>query len=652
MRTEEQLQASDEKVIDPVLSQAFDLLLQAPVLTCVLKGRDHVIHVANQAVKDFWGKAEPIVGRQLLEVLPELQGQGFIELLDRVSTSGKPHTAREVPVMLNRNFFSEIRYFDFIYHPFSERQGGETSGVFIVAHDVTEQVLSNRNLRESEEKYRSLFERMDQGFCVLEMIFDTSGEPVDYKFLELNPVFEKQTGLHDALGKTALQLVPNLEKHWIELYGNVALTGQSTRFVERSEAMGRWFEVNAFRIGGDDSRKVALLFSDITRRRQVEDELEQKVKERTAELVTHRNLVENILKNSSNGISVTEMIRDASGKVVDASTILANDAAVNFIGLPRDLFLSKTAVELDPEILNSAYGQTCLKTLETGEPSLIQYQLELTRRWLELTISKLDDNHLIHIFTDVTPIKTAQLQLEQTVQELQRSNANLEEFAYAASHDLKEPIRKILFFADRIRATLHGKLGEPEHRLFQRLEEATVRMRTLIDDLLSFSQLSSTTRPLDKVDLNHVMDLVLNDLEIEISEKNAEIHVGRLFTVNGHQRQLQQAFQNLISNALKYSKPGVQPQINIMASDHVPGSADGNTLRSITITDNGIGFEQKESERIFTVFTRLHGNDEYRGTGIGLSIVRKVIENHKGSITATGEPGGGAAFTVCLPEAN
>jgi signal transduction histidine kinase len=369
-----------------------------------------------------------------------------------------------------------------------------------------------------------------------------------------------------------------------------------------------------------------------------------------------RNLLDSILVNSSNGISVTEMIRDKNGKVIDARTILANDAAVSYIGLPKEVFLSKTAVELDPNIIDSSYGQTCLKTLQTGEPSLSQYYMEITGRWQELTISKMDNDHLIHIFTDITPIKEAQLQLEHSVEQLKRSNINLGDFAYAASHDLKEPIRKIHVFADRLKDSLADRLTDNERMYFERMGLAAKRMNTLIEDLLTYSEVSQDNRMNEAVDINEVMHQVLSDLDLEIEQKGATVTVGKLGSVKGHTRQLQQAFHNLIGNALKYSRPGVPPAITIDCVK-VAGadlqeslSTDRNrTYHRITVTDNGIGFEQADADRIFNVFTRLHGMAEYKGTGVGLSIVRKIIENHGGSITAQSQPGAGAKFTVLFP---
>ena len=260
--------------------------------------------------------------------------------------------------------------------------------------------------------------------------------------------------------------------------------------------------------------------------------------------------------------------------------------------------------------------------------------------------------------TDISKNKLLQLQLEKAVDELRRSNQNLEDFAYAASHDLKEPIRKINFFGDRLKSLLGDRMNDAEKATFDRMDMATRRMTTLIDDLLSYSQLSVRPKVLDEVDLEKVVRTVLEDLDLEMEARKAVVQVGSLATVRGNFRQLQQVFQNLIGNALKYSQPGSTPQINIDCK--TIRAEDAGLLRSeeelhhefyvISVKDNGIGFEQSDAERIFNVFTRLHGNAEYKGTGIGLSIVRKVIENHKGFVTAESAPGRGSVFQVFLPK--
>ncbi|RYF82043.1 MAG: hypothetical protein EON98_11720 [Chitinophagaceae bacterium] len=246
--------------------------------------------------------------------------------------------------------------------------------------------------------------------------------------------------------------------------------------------------------------------------------------------------------------------------------------------------------------------------------------------------------------------------MERMVDELKRSNANLEDFAYAASHDMKEPIRKIHFFSDRLKHELADQLSDHQKQLFSRMEKATNRMRNLIDDLLAYSHVSKGIPDTEQIDLNQKVRNVLEDLELEVQERGAIVQVDDLPTISGHRRQMQQLFQNLIGNALKYSKPGEQPEIHISASvvkgkeiDANMGAEESNkSFHLIKVSDNGIGFDQKDAERIFNMFTRLHGNSEYRGTGVGLSIARKVVENHKGFITAESVPGHGSTFNIYL----
>jgi light-regulated signal transduction histidine kinase (bacteriophytochrome) len=252
-------------------------------------------------------------------------------------------------------------------------------------------------------------------------------------------------------------------------------------------------------------------------------------------------------------------------------------------------------------------------------------------------------------------VRQRTLELENKNRELLRSNENLEEFAHAASHDLKEPIRKIRFFTDRLKDQLTERITEEEKQTFRRIDNASERMGALIDDLLLYSHISQRPVEMEEVDLEQKLSKVLEDLELDIQEKNAIISIGALPKVKGYRRQLQQLFQNLVGNALKYSKPGVAPLITVHASI-VPGdepSIGQNGSRTkyhlIEVTDNGIGFDPAESERIFQMFQRLHGNAEYRGTGVGLSIVKKVAENHNGKVEAEGRPGEGATFKVYLP---
>jgi PAS domain S-box-containing protein len=279
------------------------------------------------------------------------------------------------------------------------------------------------------------------------------------------------------------------------------------------------------------------------------------------------------------------------------------------------------------------------------------------------------------IVQDITEQKTFSLALHTTVDErtrelevanqslkalnesLQRSNRSLEEFARASSHDLKEPVRKVHFFVDRLKNSMADRLTNDEKMWMSRVESAAQRMGILIDDLLEYSHLDQVLPNKEPVDLNSKIAIILSDIELLIQEKDAVIEVADLPTVNGYRRQLQQLFQNLIGNALKYSREGVRPVIKItsekiMGKDagmDIPPAAFTQSFYKVEVCDNGIGFEQEDADRIFNVFTRLHGNKEYPGTGIGLSIVKKVVDNHGGYIAATGTPGAGACFMILFP---
>jgi PAS domain S-box-containing protein len=236
--------------------------------------------------------------------------------------------------------------------------------------------------------------------------------------------------------------------------------------------------------------------------------------------------------------------------------------------------------------------------------------------------------------------------LQRTNGELQRSNQQLEEFAYAASHDLKEPIRKVQVFVSQLKDSINQKLTENEAWTLNRIQYASQRMAALVDDLLSYSHLSQRPREKERIELNHKVQLVLDDLELEVEQKKATIIVGELPVVHGYRRQMQQLFQNLISNSLKYSKSDVSPHIEINATEVIE---NGKPFYLIAVSDNGIGFEQQYADKIFQMFARLHGKSQYSGTGLGLSIVKKVVENHKGFIRVESIPEEGSIFGVYLP---
>ncbi|HET9429522.1 MAG TPA: ATP-binding protein, partial [Chitinophagaceae bacterium] len=252
-------------------------------------------------------------------------------------------------------------------------------------------------------------------------------------------------------------------------------------------------------------------------------------------------------------------------------------------------------------------------------------------------------------------IKMLNARLLENNMHLKEANAELDQFAYLASHDLQEPLRKIMVFSDKI--LLKQLQDEETGRYFTKITNSARRMQALINDLLSFSRHSVGTSDFKKTDLRLLVNEAIAELEIEIEKSNAHIIVKELPSLTVIPGLMQQLFYNLVSNAIKFRKKSVPPLITIEAEkivhpiqQRLPSSINGTTYHQIGITDNGIGFDEKYAGEIFMVFKRLHSYHEYEGTGVGLSLCKKIIEKHNGFISASSKPGEGSKFVISLPE--
>lgn len=242
-------------------------------------------------------------------------------------------------------------------------------------------------------------------------------------------------------------------------------------------------------------------------------------------------------------------------------------------------------------------------------------------------------------------------ELARANRDLERSNGELQDFASVASHDLQEPLRKIQAFGDRLKARHGDELGPKGQDYLERMQAAAGRMQTLINDLLSFSRVTTRARPFVPVDVGGVVGEVLSDLETRIEQTGGRVEIGDLPTIDADPMQMRQLMQNLIGNALKFHREGEPPVVTIRGRVLENGDAEGweEAMCEITVEDNGIGFDQKYADRIFTVFQRLHGRGQYEGTGVGLAICRKIVERHNGKLAARSVPGEGTLFTMTLP---
>lgn len=280
--------------------------------------------------------------------------------------------------------------------------------------DNTPQVMARRRVEESEAKYRTLFESMDQGFCVLDLIFDEGGKPVDYRFLEANPVFEEQTGLKSVVGKTAKELVPDLERRWFELYGNVAISGEGAHFIEGSQAMGRWFDVYAFSVGDAQNRKVAVLFSDISEQKKAEVALRQS---------------EGNLRNMILQAPVAIAILRGPSFVVE----LANHRMYELWGREKKDLLNKPLFEGLPEIKDQGYEELLRGVYTTGKsfsalgiPVTLPRKEEIETVYINLLYEAFLEGDgsisgIMAVATDVTEQVLARQKIEEVVAERQKS---------------------------------------------------------------------------------------------------------------------------------------------------------------------------------------------------------------------------------------
>lgn len=340
-----------------------------------------------------------------------------------------------------------------------------------------------------------------------------------------------------------------------------------------------------------------------------------------------------------------------------------NRAAGEIFGYRPDEVIGKNVKLLMPEPYRSAHDGYLAHYLATGEADIMRAGQEVEGLRsdgravpIHLAVSEVrlrEQRIFTGIVYDISDRKRAEAAMRQRNEALERSNRELQDFAYVASHDLQEPLRKIRSFGDRLQRHYQAVLGEQGTDYLSRMLNAAVRMQGLISDLLGFSRISSQAKPFESMSLTAAISGVVSDLETRIEETGAKLEIGKLPSLDADPLQMRQLFQNLLGNALKFQREGVPPLVRITARALPPQGGRGGVavpLWEIRVQDNGIGFDQRYAERIFQVFQRLHQRDAYEGTGVGLAICRKIVDRHDGTITAIGEPGQGATFVIVLPE--
>jgi two-component system CheB/CheR fusion protein len=372
------------------------------------------------------------------------------------------------------------------------------------------------------------------------------------------------------------------------------------------------------------------------------------------------NIISGIYNSSQNAIMALKAVRDDKHNIVDFKWLTANKATEKFYQLKLDDFIGKSMLDIMPGVVEKGLFARYLEVVKTDETARFEYPILCKNRhgWWEISAVKMMDGLAVTI-ADITEQKAMEakvadrtLELNNTNRQLELSNHDLQQFASVASHDLKEPLRKIHMFSQMLKDRyLREVEGASEY--VDRIISSSSRMTRLINDLLSFSRLS-VENLFEPTNINGLIDEVLADLELAISEKSAQVIVGDFPVIESIPGQLRQVFQNIISNALKFTQRNVKPVIKIEANRitekkfNSVADEDGQYLR-IRISDNGIGFDDQFRDKIFTIFQRLHTVQEYEGTGIGLAICKKIVDKHSGLITAQSKENVGTSFIVILP---
>jgi two-component system, LuxR family, sensor kinase FixL len=379
--------------------------------------------------------------------------------------------------------------------------------------------------------------------------------------------------------------------------------------------------------------------------------------------ITELKKAEEALRESENKINAIIHAAVDGIITIDKQGIMemVNPSAANLFGYETSELLGKSVNMLMPEPDRSLHDGYLEHYHQTGQRRIIGIGREVTGMrkdgtvfpfFLSISEVKLADRTVYTGFVhDITRQKLTEERLRRYAAELERSNMELQDFAYVSSHDLQEPLRKIQAFGDRIKTKEYHKLSEQGKDYMERMLNAASRMQNLINDLLSFSRVTTKAKPFVPVDLDQVLTEVLSDLEITIEQAHAEIIRSPLPVIEAEPTQMRQLFQNLISNAIKFRKENEKPIINIYAK-HIQKKAHltatpGDEVTDIYIEDNGIGFDEKYLDRIFNIFQRLEGH-KYEGSGIGLAICRKIAIRHGGDITAKSQPGVGTRFIITL----
>jgi PAS domain S-box-containing protein len=622
-RAEERLRESEEHYRN-VAETAIDAIITTD--------EEGVITFVNRAAERVFGyDSAELFGLNLTMLMPRFllhvqqaslktyltTGDRQLEYWEGLELTGLKKGGREIPVELSVSRFTR----------------NAQHVLTCIVRDITER----NQAQESLLRLASIVE------CSSDAIIGNTREGTIFTW---NPGAEKLFGYsaREAIGQHMSILVPASRKHSPKILERIMRSENENYETVRVSKAGKEIDVSVtgspIKDGGGAVIGASTIARDITERKQAQ-----------ASLLRLAAIVE----SSSDAII---------GKTLDGTIFAWNPGAEKLFGysaseaIGRHIGIVIPADRKDevPEILARIGRSESIETYETA-----RLNKEGTEIDVSVTVSPITDSGgavigASTIARDITEQKRAEAQLKALTSDLLQSNRELQDFASVASHDLQEPLRKIQTFADDLVETELSGLNDEGRDTLKRIQNAAGRMQRLINDLLSLSRITSGAQPFVPVDLNNVACEVLSDLEVRINETGGRVDLREIPTIDAEPLQMRQLFQNLIGNALKFNSPGRAPIVRVFGEliggkeRTAGGSSDAQIqLCQITVEDNGIGFDEKYVDRIFAMFQRLHGRNEYEGTGMGLAICRRIAEHHGGSITARSTPGRGSIFTVTIP---
>ncbi|MBI5385299.1 MAG: PAS domain-containing protein [Verrucomicrobia bacterium] len=612
------------------------------------KDRHSVFMTVNAAFAADCGlKPEQLVGRSDLDFFPKELAEKYREDDRRIMAQGHPETIEEANLVGNR-----LRTVRVTKSPVRDA-AGEVCGLLGVFTDIT----AERETAEALERQRQMLQALMEN--VPDRVFFKDRES---RFICASRSLVKRQDLaspEDIVGKTDFDFLPEAEaRELFEEEQEVMRTGQALACkVQRlsfKDGSTQWSAVSKTPVL--DSRGVVTgligISHDITDLKRAEEELKRS-----------QAFLESVIQN----LPIMVFIKDA-----DLRFVLWNKAGEELTGHSREVFLGKTDRDFFPPAEAEFFTAKDREAMNGGRVvDIPEETLDTPHQGTRILHTKkvpiLDEHgqprYLVGISEDITERKATEEQLKLFAQRLEQSNAELQDFAYVASHDLQEPLRKVRAFGDRLRTKCGPVLGEDGRDYLERMTHAAQRMQTLIDDLLAYSRVSRRSDPFVPVDLNNVVRGVLSDLEARIEQVGGSVIAEPLPILEADPTQMRQLLQNLVGNALKFHRKDVPSVVRIFVREPSPATvpAAGRTFArgtkagrkrafcQVCVEDNGIGFDLKYLDRIFAVFQRLHSRQEYEGTGIGLAVCRKIALRHGGDITAQSQPGQGATFIVTLP---